>query len=113
MFHYPARPNAPALHGLSLAVQPGETVALVGPSGAGKSTVLQLLMRFYDPQSGSICLDGHDLRSLARADFRSAMALVPQDPVIFATSAMENIRFGRPDASLAEVRIRRPRRRRA
>ncbi len=103
VFHYPARPNAPALHGLSLQVQPGETIALVGPSGAGKSTVLQLLMRFYDPQSGSICLDGQDLKSLARTDFRAAMALVPQDPVIFATSALENIRFGRPDASQTEV----------
>ncbi|MDZ4392706.1 ABC transporter transmembrane domain-containing protein [Cypionkella sp.] len=102
-FHYPARPNAPALHGISLHVQPGETVALVGPSGAGKSTVLQLLMRFYDPQSGSLSLDGHDLKSLARQDFRSAMALVPQDPVIFATSALDNIRFGRPDATQAEV----------
>lgn len=102
-FHYPARPNAPALHGISLNVQPGETVALVGPSGAGKSTVLQLLMRFYDPQSGSLSLDGQDLKSLARTDFRSAMALVPQDPVIFATSAVENIRFGRPDATQAEV----------
>lgn len=102
-FHYPARPNAPALHGLTLHVQPGETVALVGPSGAGKSTVLQLLMRFYDPQSGSIALDGQDLKTLARTDFRAAMALVPQDPVIFATSALENIRFGRPDATEAEV----------
>ncbi|WP_299509405.1 ABC transporter transmembrane domain-containing protein [Cypionkella sp.] len=103
VFHYPARPNAPALHGISLTVQPGETVALVGPSGAGKSTVLQLLMRFYDPQSGTLSLDGQDLKSLARTDFRSAMALVPQDPVIFATSALENIRFGRPDATEAEV----------
>ena len=103
VFHYPARPNAPALHGISLQVQPGETIALVGPSGAGKSTVLQLLMRFYDPQSGSLSLDGQDLKSLARTDFRSAMALVPQDPVIFATSALDNIRFGRPDATQAEV----------
>ena len=103
IFHYPARPNAPALHGISLTVQPGETIALVGPSGAGKSTVLQLLMRFYDPQSGSLSLDGQNLKSLARIDFRSAMALVPQDPVIFATSALDNIRFGRPDATLAEV----------
>ena len=102
-FHYPARPNAPALHGLSLTVKPGETIALVGPSGAGKSTVLQLLMRFYDPQSGSIALDGQDLKSLSRTDFRAAMALVPQDPVIFATSALENIRFGRPDATQTEV----------
>lgn len=103
VFHYPARPNAPALHGLSLDVKPGETIALVGPSGAGKSTILQLLMRFYDPQSGTIALDGQDLKSLARTDFRSAMALVPQDPVIFATSALENIRFGRPTATQAEV----------
>ncbi|GLS88848.1 ABC transporter [Cypionkella aquatica] len=103
VFHYPARPNAPALHGISLHVKPGETVALVGPSGAGKSTVLQLLMRFYDPQSGTLALDGIDLKSLARSDFRAEMALVPQDPVIFATSALENIRFGRPDATEAEV----------
>jgi ATP-binding cassette subfamily B protein len=81
----------------------GETIALVGPSGAGKSTVLHMLMRFYDPQSGSISLDGLDLRDMARADFRGAMALVPQDPVIFAASAFDNIRFGREDASRAEV----------
>ena len=102
-FRYPARPETSALNGISLLVEPGETVALVGPSGAGKSTVLQLLMRFYDPQQGVIKLDGIDLRDMARADFRAAMALVPQDPVIFATSALENIRFGRPDASIAEV----------
>lgn len=102
-FNYPTRPDAPALHGVSLIVAPGETVALVGPSGAGKSTVLQLLMRFYDPQSGSIRLDGIDLRDVARADFRRAFAMVPQDPVIFATSALENIRFSRPDATEAEV----------
>ena len=102
-FRYPARPEAPALNGVSLTIAPGETVALVGPSGAGKSTVLQLLMRFYDPQSGAIRLDGTDLREMAREDFRAHMALVPQDPVIFATSAMENIRFGRPGASDAEV----------
>jgi ATP-binding cassette subfamily B protein len=103
VFHYPARPEAAALNGISLTVAPSETIALVGPSGAGKSTILQLLMRFYDPQSGSIRLDGLDLRDLARDDFRAAMALVPQDPVIFAASALENIRFGRPDASEAEV----------
>ena len=102
-FRYPARPETSALDGISLTVQAGETVALVGPSGAGKSTVLQLLMRFYDPQSGAVLLDGIDLRAMARADFRAAMALVPQDPVIFATSALENIRFGRPDATEAEV----------
>ncbi len=102
-FRYPARPETSALDGVSLTVEAGETVALVGPSGAGKSTVLQLLMRFYDPQSGAIRLDGIDLRDMAREDFRGAMALVPQDPVIFAASALENIRFGRPDATEAEV----------
>lgn len=103
VFHYPSRPEYRALNGISLTVAPGETVALVGPSGAGKSTVLQLLMRFYDPQSGSIALDGTPLPDMARADFRAHMALVPQDPVIFATSALENIRFGRPGATDAEV----------
>ncbi|NJM83877.1 MAG: ATP-binding cassette domain-containing protein [Tabrizicola sp.] len=102
-FRYPARPETSALNGVSLRVEPGETVALVGPSGAGKTTILQLLMRFYDPQSGRITLDGIDISTLKRSDFRSAIALVPQDPVIFATSARENIRFGRPDASDAEV----------
>ncbi|WP_374641477.1 ABC transporter transmembrane domain-containing protein [Tabrizicola sp.] len=102
-FRYPARPETSALNGVSLHVRPGETVALVGPSGAGKTTILQLLMRFYDPQSGRITLDGIALPDLARADFRQHIALVPQDPVIFATSARENIRFGRPDASDAEV----------
>ena len=103
VFRYPSRPGISAVAGVSLTVKPGQTVALVGPSGAGKSTVLQLLMRFYDPQAGRITLDGIDLRCMNRADFRSAMALVPQDPVIFAASARENIRFGRPDATDAEV----------
>ncbi|MBL8562281.1 MAG: ATP-binding cassette domain-containing protein, partial [Gemmobacter sp.] len=102
-FTYPARPDAPALHGIDLRVAPGETVALVGPSGAGKSTILQLLMRFYDPQAGRITLDGVALPEMARDDFRRALALVPQDPVIFAASARDNIRFGRPEASDAEV----------
>ncbi|AWB50380.1 ABC transporter [Gemmobacter aquarius] len=102
-FRYPARPEVSALMGVSLVVRPGETVALVGPSGAGKTTILQLLMRFYDPQSGAVRFDGIDLRDMERADFRRAIALVPQDPVIFAASARENIRFGRPDATDAEV----------
>jgi len=102
-FHYPARPEQAALEGVSFSVKPGETVALVGPSGAGKSTVLQLLLRFYDPDEGAICLDGTDLRDMTRAEFRSALALVPQDPVIFADTARENIRFGNPDATDAQV----------
>ncbi len=102
-FRYPARPEQLALDRVSLAVRPGERVALVGPSGAGKSTVIQLIERFYDPTEGAVLLDGADLRSLARHDFRRHMALVPQDAVIFAASAGENIRFGRPEASDAEV----------
>ncbi|WP_375262827.1 ABC transporter transmembrane domain-containing protein [Palleronia sp.] len=102
-FSYPARLEAPALEHVSFHVEPGETVALVGPSGAGKSTVIQLLLRFYDPQDGTIRIDGRDLREAARSDFRRHIALVPQDPVIFAASARENIRFGRPDATDAEV----------
>jgi ATP-binding cassette subfamily B protein len=102
-FRYPTRPETAALDGVSFHVRPGETVALVGPSGAGKSTILQLILRFYDPDEGVIRLDGIDLRDLARADLRRQIALVPQDPVIFATSARENIRFGRPDATYAEV----------
>lgn len=102
-FRYPARPEVSALNGVSLRVAPGETVALVGPSGAGKTTILQLLMRFYDPQAGAVRFDGIDLRDMSRADFRRAIAMVPQDPVIFAASARENIRFGRPEATDAEV----------
>ncbi len=102
-FRYPARPEVSALMGVSLTVRPGETVALVGPSGAGKTTILQLLMRFYDPQSGAVRFDGIDLREMERPDFRRAIALVPQDPVIFAASARDNIRFGRPEATDAEV----------
>lgn len=102
-FRYPARPETAALEDVTLRVCPGETVALVGPSGAGKTTILQLLLRFYDPAAGAIRIDGIDLRDMARDDFRRAIALVPQDAVIFAESARENIRFGRPEATDAEV----------
>ena len=103
-FHYPQREDAPALHGFDLHVRPGETVALVGPSGAGKSTVLSMLLRFHDPQSGAVRIDGIDLRGLDPTRLREAIALVPQSPTIFAASAMDNIRYGRLDASDDEVR---------
>jgi len=103
-FHYTGREDTPALDGFDLEVRPGETVALVGPSGAGKSTVLSLLLRFHDPQSGSVQLDGVDLRELDPAYLRGQVALVPQQPVLFATSAMDNIRYGRLDASDEQVR---------
>lgn len=102
-FRYPARPDTAALDEISLTVQPGETVALVGPSGAGKSTVIQLLLRFYDPSNGTISIDGQSIANLNRVDFRREIALVPQDSVIFAASARDNIRFGRPDATDAEI----------
>ncbi|OAN77431.1 ABC transporter [Jannaschia sp. EhC01] len=102
-FTYPTRPEAAALAGVTLEILPGETVALVGPSGAGKTTIVQLIQRFYDPTGGRITLDGCDLRDLCRPAFRRNIALVPQDPAIFAASATENIRFGRLDADQAAI----------
>jgi len=102
-FRYPSRPKVPALSHFKLDVQAGETVALVGPSGAGKSTVFQLLLRFYDVASGEVLLDGVPLRSLSLDALRGRIGIVPQDSVIFSANAMENIRYGRPEASDAEV----------
>lgn len=102
-FAYPSRQAQRALDGVTLRIEPGETVAIVGPSGAGKSSIIQLIQRFYDPQAGEVTLDGVDLRDMARATFRRHISLVPQDPVIFAASARENIRFGRLDATDAEI----------
>jgi ATP-binding cassette, subfamily B, bacterial len=102
-FNYPTRPNAPALKGLDFTIRPGETVAIVGPSGAGKSTVFSLLLRYYDPVSGSIRVDGVNLRDADPSALRSRIAIVPQDTTIFAASARENIGFGRPDASNPEI----------
>jgi ATP-binding cassette subfamily B protein len=102
-FHYPSRPDAPALDGFDLDVRPGETIAFVGPSGAGKSTTFQLLLRFYDPAAGRILVDGVDIARADPAEVRGRIGLVPQDTVLFAASARENIRYGRPGASDAEV----------
>ena len=102
-FAYPSRPDRAALDDLTLDIAAGETVALVGPSGAGKTTIIQLIQRFYDPADGTVSLDGVPLDRMARHEFRKHLALVPQDPVIFAASARDNIRFGRLDASDAEV----------
>jgi ATP-binding cassette subfamily B protein len=102
-FHYPSRPGTLSLADFTLDVAPGETVALVGPSGAGKTTVFQLLLRFYDPQEGTIEVDGVAVRDLRLQDLRSRIGLVPQEPVIFSASALENIRYGRPEASQEEV----------
>ena len=93
-FNYPARPDIPALQNVTLSIHPGETVAFVGPSGAGKTTIIQMLQRFYDPLAGEIRIDDVALTEMDRTEFRSELALVPQDPVIFATTARENIRFG-------------------
>jgi ATP-binding cassette subfamily B protein len=102
-FSYPARPDVNVLDAVSFTVRPGEKVAIVGPSGAGKSTIFHLLLRFYDPRSGAISLDGVPVRSADPRDFRSRIALVPQESNVFAASARDNIRFGRPDATDAEV----------
>jgi ATP-binding cassette subfamily B protein len=103
VFHYPTRPDTAALEDFSLEVAPGETVALVGPSGAGKSTVFQMLLRFHDPQAGRVRVDGVDVREADPTALRERIALVPQDPVIFGTTARENLRYGRLGATDAEV----------
>ena len=102
-FSYPSRPNTYALDGLTLTVEPGTTTALVGASGAGKTTIIQLLQRFYDVQSGDIKLNGCDIKSLDLTELRQHIGVVPQEPVVFAATAFENILYGRPDASEAEV----------
>lgn len=102
-FAYPARPAVPALEGFSLTVSQGERVALVGPSGAGKTTVLALLLRFYDPQAGAVRIGGTDLREFDPSALRRMIAVVPQDPVVFAATVLENVRYGRPQATRQEV----------
>jgi ATP-binding cassette subfamily B protein len=102
-FAYPSRPGMPALDRLSLEIAPGETVAIVGPSGAGKSTVFQLLLRFYDPQHGRVTIDGVDIRNASLESLRMKLGVVPQETVVFGTTALENIRYGRPQAGDAEI----------
>jgi len=103
-FSYPTRPDSTSLKSFSLKAAPGDVIALVGPSGAGKTTVFQMLLRFYDPQSGAVCIDGVDIRDADPQDVRSRIALVSQDPVIFAASVADNVRYGRQDATDADVR---------
>lgn len=104
-FHYPSRPQIAALYDIDLEIAAGETIALVGPSGAGKTTMLQLLLRFYDVTEGEIAINGQDIRKLSFASLRNMIAVVPQDPVIFSADALENIRYGRPYATDAEVML--------
>lgn len=98
-FHYPSRPLTPALNNVNLDIKAGETVALVGPSGAGKTTIFQLLLRFYDAQTGSIIINGQNINNISLHDLRRLIAIVPQDPVIFSANVLENIRYGRPEAT--------------
>ncbi|XP_059906788.1 bile salt export pump-like [Gadus macrocephalus] len=102
-FHYPARPEVKILDQLSVAVKTGETTAFVGPSGAGKSTAVQLIQRFYDPKEGMVTLDGHDIRGLNIQWLRSLIGIVEQEPVLFATTIAENIRYGRPGVSMDDI----------
>jgi ATP-binding cassette subfamily B protein len=102
-FAYPARPGLQALHRFSLRIAPSERIALVGPSGAGKSTVFALLLRFYDVQKGAVRVDGADVRDMEPRALRQRIAVVPQEPVIFAASVLENVRYGRPQATREEV----------
>lgn len=104
-FHYPSRPDARALDHFSLHVRPGETVAIVGPSGAGKSTTFQLLLRFYDPETGRVVIDGVDIAKTAPEELRRRIGLVPQETVLFGTTARENIRYGRPEATDADIEL--------
>jgi len=104
-FAYPARPDEPVLRGLSFRIEPGETVALVGPSGAGKSTIFQLILRFYDPDSGNVRIGGHDLRDYDPTELRDRLGVVAQDIVLFSGSAAENIRYGRPEAEEGDMTL--------
>jgi len=98
-FHYPSRPLNPALKNVNLHIKAGETVALVGPSGAGKTTIFQLLLRFYDAQTGNITINGQNINDISLQDLRQLIAIVPQDPIIFSANVFDNIRYGQPDAT--------------